>query len=61
MIRHNLAKWMRCLYLDQLWYNSNYHTAILVTPFKALYVYDTPLISLGSEPSSRVEAVNEML
>jgi hypothetical protein len=32
-----------------------------MTPFKALYGYDAPLISFGSTPSSKVDAVDEVL
>jgi hypothetical protein len=47
--------------LVEWWYNTNHHTTINLTPFKALYGYDPPHISMGSIPDSKVEAVDELL
>jgi Integrase zinc binding domain len=61
MVGHNPKQWTQWIYLAEWWYNSTFHTAIQMTPFKALYGYDPPHIALGSVPVSRVEAVDEVL
>lgn len=38
-----MAKW---------WYNINYHNALKVTPFEALYGYAPPQLPMGSLPCS---------
>jgi hypothetical protein len=54
-------QWYHWLALPQRWYNSNFHTAIKVTPFEALFGYPPPQLPLGSIPSSRVTAVDAIL
>jgi transposase InsO family protein len=61
MIGQSPRQWVKWLYLAELWYNSNHHIAIQMSPFKALYGYEPPNISLGSVPGSHVEAVDEVL
>jgi hypothetical protein len=47
--------------LAECWYNSNFHTAIKVTPFEALYGYPPPQLGLGSIPRSVNQAINEKM
>jgi Integrase core domain len=61
MMGQQSKKWMRWLYLAKWWYNTNHHTSINMTPFKALYGYDPPHIPMGSIPDSKVEAVDKLL
>eukprot|EP01018_Ginkgo_biloba_P006258 Gb_32988 [translate_table: standard] len=38
------GKWTRWLHLAEYWYNTTYHMSAGMSPFKALYGYDPPLI-----------------
>lgn len=40
MIQYSPKKWRTWLPSAELWYNSNFHTALDCSPFKALYGYD---------------------
>ena len=35
-------KWFQWFHLVEWWYNSTYHTSAKMTPFQALYGYETP-------------------
>jgi hypothetical protein len=49
------------LHLAEWWYNINLHTIINMTSFQALYGYESPHLTMGATPSSRVQAVDELL
>lgn len=36
-------EWFKWLTIVELWYNTNYHTTIRMTPFEALYGYPSPV------------------
>ncbi|KAJ3701343.1 hypothetical protein LUZ61_005048 [Rhynchospora tenuis] len=61
MVFQQQKKWVRWVPLAEYWYNTNFHSSIHTTPFKALYGYDPPVLALGSAPRCSVESVNEML
>jgi transposase InsO family protein len=54
-------KWARWLSMAEWWYNSNFHSALNTSPFRAVYGYDPPQLPLGSIPHSAVEAINQEL
>ena len=41
------TKWHKWLSLAQWWYNTSYHSSLKMTPFKALFGYKPPLLSMG--------------
>lgn len=45
MVFHNPRNWSKWLALAEFWYNTNYHTALKVSPFQALYGYSPPMLS----------------
>ncbi|KAJ1694535.1 hypothetical protein LUZ63_011233 [Rhynchospora breviuscula] len=61
MVFHQQKKWVRWVPLAEYWYNTNFHSSLHTTPYKALYGYDPPVLGLGSAPKCSVESVNEML
>ncbi|KAJ3707739.1 hypothetical protein LUZ61_011444 [Rhynchospora tenuis] len=61
MVYFQQKKWVRWVPLAEYWYNTNFHSSLSTTPFKALYGYDPPSLPLGSAPKSNVEAVNILL
>lgn len=44
----------------EFWFNTNYSASSQMTPFKALYGYDPPLILKGTTIPSKVGSVNQM-
>ncbi|KAJ1692442.1 hypothetical protein LUZ63_009140 [Rhynchospora breviuscula] len=61
MVFQQQKKWVKWVPLAEYWYNTNFHSSIHTTPFKALYGYDPPVLALGSAPRCSVESVNELL
>ncbi|KAJ4807602.1 polyprotein [Rhynchospora pubera] len=61
MVFQQQKKWVKWVPLAEYWYNTNFHSSIQSTPFKALYGYDPHVLALGSAPRCSVESVNEML
>ncbi|KAJ1700090.1 hypothetical protein LUZ63_008602 [Rhynchospora breviuscula] len=61
MVFNKQKQWAKWVPLAEFWYNTNFHSAIHTTPFKALYGYDPPSLPMGSAPKSDVEAVNTVL
>jgi hypothetical protein len=51
-------KWVNWVYLAEWWCNTNYHTALRMTPFKALYGYELPNLPMGSIPARWKQSVN---
>jgi len=54
-------QWHKWLSLAELWYNTNYHESIKLTPFKGLYVRDPPPIIRGDVPATPIDEVSTML
>lgn len=48
----NPKQWVKWLHMAEWWYNTNYHSALKITTFEALYGYAPPELPLGSLPSS---------
>ncbi|KAJ4770480.1 polyprotein [Rhynchospora pubera] len=42
--------WTKWLAMAEYWYNTNFHSALNTTPFKALYGYDPPQLPMGTIP-----------
>ncbi|KAJ4795033.1 polyprotein [Rhynchospora pubera] len=61
MVFDQQRTWVRWVALAEYWYNTNFHSSIKMSPFKALYGYDAPSLPMGSMPRSNVEAVNVIL
>ncbi|KAJ3701854.1 hypothetical protein LUZ61_005559 [Rhynchospora tenuis] len=61
MVFQQQKRWVKWVPLAEYWYNTNFHSSLHTTPFKALYGYDPPVLALGSAPKSSIESVNEVL
>ncbi|KAJ4780790.1 polyprotein [Rhynchospora pubera] len=61
MVFNQQKQWAKWIPLAEYWYNTNFHSSLSITPFKALYGYDPPSLPLGSAPKCTVEAVNVVL
>jgi transposase InsO family protein len=61
MVFHRPKEWVKWVSLAEWWYNTNFHSALQVTPFEALYGYAPPQLSLGTIPKSINQTVNEVL
>ncbi|KAJ3684806.1 hypothetical protein LUZ61_013970 [Rhynchospora tenuis] len=61
MVFQQQKKWVKWVPLAEYWYNTNFHSSLNTTPFKALYGYDPPVLALDSAPRCSVESVNDML
>ena len=51
-------KWFQWLHIAEWWYNSTYHTSAKMTPFQALYGYETPKWKDLTTNQARVASVN---
>lgn len=59
---HDAPKqWKAWLSLAELWYNTNYHTALGCSPLKALYGYDPPLGSFLPLPDSEQSPASSLV
>ncbi|XP_075091948.1 uncharacterized protein LOC142172079 [Nicotiana tabacum] len=54
-------EWSKWLPMAEFWYNTNFQSAINMTPFKALYGYEPPLPTFKLVAQSKVEAVDQLL
>ncbi|KAJ1703891.1 hypothetical protein LUZ63_003670 [Rhynchospora breviuscula] len=61
MVFQQQKKWVKWVPLAEYWYNTNFHSSLHTTPFKALYGYDPPTLALGSAPRSSIESINDLL
>lgn len=48
MVFQNPRVWNKWLSLAEFWYNTNYHTALKISPFQALYGYSPPMLSIDA-------------
>ena len=53
------TKWVNWLSLDELWYNTSFHTAGKMTPYMALYGYHPLSITSSLRENSKVQAVED--
>lgn len=58
---NNPKSWYKALNWAEYWYNSSFHTSIGMTPFKALYGRDPPMIVKYSTSSNEPPEVQEQL
>ena len=54
-------QWHRWISWDEYWYNTNYHEATKMTPFKAMYGRDPPLVIRGDVAAISVDEVAGMI
>ena len=55
------SEWFDWLYLAEFWFNTNYHTAIKLTPFEALYGTALPRLLDYVPGTTQVAAVDTLL
>ena len=60
LTRHKPRHWPDWLSWAEFWYNTNYSSATKMTPFKALYGHDPPILLKGTTIPSAVEEVNKL-
>nr|XP_016448669.1 PREDICTED: uncharacterized protein LOC107773757 [Nicotiana tabacum] len=61
MTGHKPAAWSKWLSLAEFWYNTTFHSAIQMSPFKTLYGYDPPQPTFELVAKSKVNSVDELL
>ncbi|KAM0053973.1 putative nucleotidyltransferase, Ribonuclease H [Helianthus debilis subsp. tardiflorus] len=61
MVMHDPTAWVKWLPLAEWWYNTTWHSAIKMTPFKALYGIDPPIQLPYIPGSTTVESLEEWL
>ncbi|WVZ08755.1 hypothetical protein V8G54_022101 [Vigna mungo] len=60
MIGTHPRKWPQWLSWPEFWFNTNYNISTKMSPFKALYGRDPPLLLKGSTIPSKVQSVNQL-
>lgn len=61
MTGHKPTQWNRWLPLAEWWYNISFHTVIGMTPFKAFYGIDPPIMHYHQEKKSDNHVVEEFV
>jgi Integrase core domain/Chromo (CHRromatin Organisation MOdifier) domain len=61
MVFQKPRDWCKWISLAEWWYYTNYHTALKLTPFEALYGYALPQLSIGAVPKSVNQSVNDIM
>lgn len=61
MTSHKPVEWSKWISLAEFWYNSNYHSATQMTPFKVVYVYDPPQLSFELILQSKIAVVDQII
>ena len=61
MCSNHPSHWSSWLPTAELWYNSNFHTSLQLTPFEALYGYKPTHIPLGPFHDSIIPAASSMV
>ena len=54
-------KWAKWLPLAEFWFNSNFHTSLKLTHFKALYGFPPPTLQTYVPGTTRVDALDSLL
>lgn len=54
-------RWAYWLHLAEFWYNTNYHTSLLMTPFEALYGYKPHMLTLEPFIQSKVQGISDLM
>lgn len=54
-------KWLDWLHWAEFWFNSNYNMSAGMTPFRALYGRDPPILLKAGAIPSKIEDINQML
>lgn len=61
-LTHQMPKlWFKWLSFIEWWYNASYHSAIKMTPYKALYRKDPPSLNYHQKKRSKVGSVDEFV
>lgn len=58
---HKTFDWSKGLSLAEFWYNSNFHSAIGMTPFNAFYGYDPPQLTFELVAQTKLDSVHLVL
>ncbi|XP_015060296.1 uncharacterized protein LOC107006195 [Solanum pennellii] len=61
MTTHRSHQWMQWLHQVEWWYNTNYHTGLVCSPFGARYGYSPPQLSMGPLLDSVVPAAEDLV
>lgn len=61
MTVHKPSDWRKWIALAEFWYNSNYHSTIGMTPFKALYGYNPHQPTFELIAQTKLESVDVIL
>lgn len=61
MSRVKPTQWSKWLPLAEWWYNTTFHSAIGMSPFKALYGSEAPIVNYHQLPAIKVATVDEFV